>query len=112
MVKPTNLTKDHSGDNSFYEYENGLVKIYPEFIYEVCLYKYWKNGYCQLGSKLYKSNHLLHIKDNNIINKYLGFFIEKEISLIGVPKEFIEECKLKQYKPIIKKHKKKCKKTC
>lgn len=108
MVKHILQAKDPSGDNFLYESEYGLVKIYSSFIYEVCLYKHWKNGYCQLDSKFYKSDHILHIKKNRVITKYKNFFLEKEIILVGVPKEFIDENQLKVYtfKPIIKKRKK------
>lgn len=109
MAKHTLQMKDPSGDNPLYESKYGLVRMCSSFIYEVCLYKYWKNGFCQLDSKFYKSSHILHIKKDNTIIKYKDFFIEKEISLIGVPKAFIEEFNLKYYKPevLIKKRKKK-----
>ena len=98
MEKRTNQTSDLSG-SKFYEYEGGLVELLPTFTYEVTLSKYWKNGFCQLGSKLYKANRLLHIKNNYIITKYKGYRIEKEISLIGVPQEFIDEMNLSPYVP-------------
>lgn len=108
MGKRTNQTNDLSG-SKFYAYEEGVVRLLPTFTYEVTLSKYWKNGYCQLGSKFYKANRLLHIKKNYIKKKYLGYFTIKEISLIGVPQKFIDEMKLSLYvpKPKIKKSKKK-----
>lgn len=99
-------TNDHSG-SKFYKYEDGLVELLPTFTYEVTLSKYWENGFCQLGSKLYRANKLLHIKNNYIITKYEGYYTKKEISLIGVPQEFIDEMHLLLYTPI-KKLKKKC----
>lgn len=102
--------KDHSGQVSkLYVYEEALVQIAPCFIYEVCVYKYWKSGFCLLGSKFIKSNHLLTIKHHNIYKKYLGYFIEKEIYLVGVPKEFVLKNNLTEYTPIVKlkKHKRK-----
>ena len=98
MGKRTSQTNDHSG-SKFYEYEGGLVELLPTFMYEVTLNKYWKNGFCQLGSKLYKADRLLHIKNNYIVTKYEGYRIEKEISLIGVPQEFIDEMNLSPYVP-------------
>lgn len=92
--------------SGLFETENGLVRIYQTFVYELNIYKYWKGGFCQMGSKLYKSNKLLDIKKDNIIEKYDDYFIQKEITLIGVPQKFVDENQLKVYKPIIKKSKK------
>lgn len=109
MGKHTLQTNDLSGNKKLYEYEGGLVEVLPTFTYEVSLHKYWKNGYCFLGSQLYKADRLLHLKGNCVITKYKGYRIEKEIVLIGVPEEFIKEQQLKIYelKPKIKKSKKK-----
>ena len=96
MGKRTRQTNDHSG-NKFYKYEGGIVELLPTFMYEVTLSKYWNNGFCQLGSKLYKADRLLHIKDNCIVTKYDGYSIEKEISLVGVPQEFVDEMNLPLY---------------
>ena len=96
MGKRTHQTNDHSG-SKFYKYEGGIVELLPTFTYEVTLSKYWNNGFCQLGSKLYKADRLLHIKDNCIVTKYDGYSIEKEISVIGVPQEFVDEMNLPLY---------------
>ncbi len=96
MEKRTHQMSDHSG-SKFYEYEGSPVELLPTFVYEVTLSKYWNNGFCHLGSKLYKADRLLHIKDNCIVIKYDGYSIEKEISLIGVPQEFVDEMNLPLY---------------
>lgn len=101
--------KDHSGDKVLYEYEEGLVESLPTFTYELCLYKIWKKGYCQLDSRVFKTNELIRIKNNSIITRFDGFIIEKEISLIGVPEKFINDMNLKIYIPKPK-VKKRCKK--
>ena len=98
MGKRTHQTNDLSG-SKFYEYEGGLVELLPTFTYEVTLSKYWENGFCQLESKLYKADRLLHIKRNYIVTKYEGYSIEKEISLVGVPQEFIDGMNLSPYVP-------------
>ena len=98
MGKRIHQTNDHSG-SKFYEYEGGFIKLLPTFTYEVTLSKYWKNGFCQLESKLYKADRLLHIKSNYIVTKYEGYSTEKEISLVGVPQEFIDEMNLSPYVP-------------
>lgn len=104
MVKNIHQMNDLSG---LFETNDGLVRIYPTFVYELNVYKYWKGGFCQLGSKICKSNKLLNFKKDNIIEKHDGYFIQKEITLIGVPREFVDQNQLKVYKPIIKKSKKK-----
>lgn len=96
MEKRTHQVSDHSG-SKFYEYEGGLVELLPTFMYEVTLNKYWNNGYCLLGSKSYKADRLLHLKNNCIITKYDGYLIEKEVSLVGVPQEFVDEMNLPLY---------------
>lgn len=106
MGKRTHQTSDHSG-SKYYEYEEGLVKLLPTFTYEVTLSKYWKNGFCQLGSKFYTADRLLHIKNNRVITKFDGYSIEKEISLVGVPQEFIDEMNLPLYVPKLNKKSKK-----
>lgn len=105
MEKRTDQTNDHSG-SKYYEYEGVPVELLPTFMYEVTLSKYWKNGYCHLGSRLYKANKLLHIKHNCIVTKFDGYNIEKEISLIGVPQEFVDEMNLSLYVPKPKSKKK------
>lgn len=110
MGKPINQTNFPTGTKELYEYEGGLVEILPSFTYEVSLHKYWKNGYSFLGSKLYKADKLLHLKGNCTITKFKGYSISKEIQLIGVPEEFIEEFQLKVYKPKVKIKKSKKKK--
>ena len=96
MEKHTNQTNVLSG-NKFYEYEGNLVELFPTFKYEITLNKYWENGFCQLESKFYKAKRLLHIKHICIIIKYKGYHIEKKISLVGVPQEFINEMNLSLY---------------
>lgn len=91
-------------ERNLYEYEGSIVELSPTFVYEVVINKYWKNGFCQLDSKLYKAERLLHIKKDCTITKFPEYRIEKEISLIGVPQEFIVEQNLSKY---IKKSKKK-----
>ena len=98
MGKHTNRTNGLSG-SKFYEYKGIPVELLPTFMYEVTLNKYWKSGFCQLGNKFYKADKLLHVKNNYIITKYEGYYIEKEISLIGVPQEFIDEMNLSLYVP-------------
>lgn len=96
MVKRTCQTNAPSG-SKLYNYNGILVEPLSTFIYEITINKYWKNGYCLLGRKLYKADKLLNISKDRIIMKYNDYTIEKEISLIGVPQEFIDEMNLPIY---------------
>lgn len=99
------MGKHISQVNDLFGYKGELISVAPTFIYELCVYKYWKNGYCILGSKLYKSNKLLNVEKNFIIKKYEDCTIVKEINLIGAPQSFVNQ--LEVYKPKKKLKKKK-----
>ena len=77
--------KDPSGDE-FYLYEENGIKEYDSFIYEVSLHKYWKNGYCLLGIKLYKSNKFIPTKTSNSPNL-------KSLIIFILSKAFVSECR-------------------
>lgn len=109
MVKRIPQRNDPSGlePKEWYIGDSGLIEVLPYFAYEISLHKYWKNGYCLLGSKLYKSDRPLDIKKGLAINKQKDYTLEKEITLVGAPKGFLEENKFKLYTPNYKKLKKK-----
>lgn len=92
--------KGHSGE--WYKYKDDIVEIYPTFTYEIEIYKRWNNGSCLIGNKTYYINRLLNIKKSCIIKKYEDFYIEKYITLIGVPKDFIKDYNLEIYNPPLK----------
>lgn len=95
-------TKDHSGQEpKTYIFDNNRIEVVPYFIYEVGLYKYWKSGFCMLGTRTFKSDKFLNIKCKRKVKRYDTYFIEKEIVLIGAPYQFIRENNLPEYKPII-----------
>lgn len=85
-----NRENTHSGFE-LYNYGGVYVRLLHTFVYEVTINKYWNKGYCQIDSKFYEVDKLLDIKKECIITNYEGYMIEKKISLIGVPKNFIEE---------------------
>lgn len=98
--------KDLSGDKKeFYVWDGSLVEPLPYFMYEVCAYKYWKNGFCILGSRLFKSDRLLNIKHPRKYERHDGYLIEKTVDLVGAPYGFIREMNLPVYERITK-HKK------
>ena len=80
--------KGHSGPK---------VEELPYFLYEICINKYWKYGYCVLGNRFLKTSKPLPIKQTNKFEYRKDYIIEKEISLVGAPCEFIKENNLPMY---------------
>ncbi len=91
-----NHQNDLSG-SKYYDYKGEAVELLPTFLYEISLYKLWKGGAASLGTKYYKADHLLNIKQSLEIQKINDGHIEKTITLVGVPQEFINEFNLKPY---------------
>lgn len=91
MGKRINPQKDLSGE--FYNYKGMPVEVMSDFVYEVIIGERFDNGYALLNKKLYKTKNPLQIKKSLIISKNK----EKDITLIGVPKKFIEDNQLKLY---------------
>ena len=90
---------DHMNNltGKWFIYKDNIVELNPTFVYELTIYKYWKNGVSIEGSKLYLSDKLLRVKNRLVTKKYDDYTIEQDIALIGVPIEFIKENKLKQF---------------
>lgn len=86
---------DQSGQT--YLYNGFRISILPYFLYEICISKYWKDRYCVIGTKFYKSNKPLTIKNYRIFKRYEDHIIEKTISLLAVPNSFIEENNIQTY---------------
>lgn len=108
MAKRIQSQKGHSGDDfKLYSYKGSIIRALPYFLYEVKVYKHSKLEFIVLGSKYYKSDSLLGIKFCNSVKYYDGYSIEHEMALIGAPEDFIKENNLQEYKPIVKKLKKK-----
>lgn len=106
MEKLISPRKDLSGQEPKSYVYNGLrIEVAKFFLYEVSLHKYWRNGYCLLGSKLFRSNKLLNIRCSRIYKRFKEYTIEKEISLIAAPQEFIIEMGLPVYENIVIKNK-------
>lgn len=99
MKEHLNLKKDLSGNKKLYVYLDSKVYEHPKFLYEVSIGKYWKYGYCLLSSTHYESDKLLNISKPNEYKRFKDYMIGKSITLIGVPKYFIEENELKLYDP-------------
>lgn len=95
--------KNRSGQEpKIYIYEGIKIEVLPYFLYEVCIYKHWDTGSCMLGSRFFKSDKLLNIKCSNKFKRFSGYTIEKELTLMGAPYQFIRERNLSEYKPISK----------
>lgn len=107
MAKRTQSQKGHSGDDfKMYSYKGSVIRALPYFLYEVKVYKHSRLEFIVLGSKFYKSDSLLKINFYNTVKYYDGYSIEHEMSLVGAPESFIKENDLQEYKPIVKKLKK------
>lgn len=103
MAKCTSRTKDHSGNEPTYLYEGYQLIVLPYFLYEVDVYRTWKNGFALVKSRLFKSNKFLNIKNYVEIKHYDGHNLERSINLIGAPMSFIKEKKLPLYRQKTKK---------
>ena len=87
-----------------YKFEDSLITESPYFIYEVDLYRISKNRANVIGTRYYRSNKLLKVKDVEVVRYFNSFTIERYITLLSAPKSFIEENNLPLY---IKKHERK-----
>lgn len=99
-------TKDRSGSKPTYRFENGQIEVLPYFLYEVSVDKLWKNGFCCLKSRFFKSDKFLKIKNTEEIKYFDGYSIVRSITLLGAPYSFIKEHNLPIYKLYSKNNKK------
>lgn len=79
----------------------------PYFLYEVNLYKITGDMASLLGSRFFKSDKALEIKNDVTVKKFKGYSVIRYIDMLGAPIEFIKENKLPLYKPKKKLKKKK-----
>lgn len=80
MAKHINQKNYHTGIN---------LEIMPCFVYEVSINKYWKNGFCVLANKFYKSDKLIEVPDK--IRHYDDYIIIREVILLGAPEKFVKK---------------------
>lgn len=80
-----------------YNYQGNPVEELPYFLYEVSLYKIEKNRANILCSKYYSSDKLLNVKEIEVIKRFKNYTLERFITLLGVPLEFIKENNLSIY---------------
>lgn len=95
MEKPTAPTS--------YLLNGNKVEIMSCFVYEVSIYKITKNMAVLMGSQFYKSNKLLDVKEETTIKRFKNHIVIRNIDLLGVPKEFVEENNLPIYEYKLKK---------
>lgn len=85
-------TKDLSGRNLItYRFGNSQILASPYFLYEVSVDKYWKNGFCNLKNRYFKSDKFLKINHTVEIKHCGEYNIVRSISLLGAPYNFIKE---------------------
>lgn len=102
MEKPTIPTT--------YLLHGNRVEIMPYFLYEVSVYKIAKNMAALMGSRFYKSDKLLKIKNDVTVKKFKDYDVVRYVDILGVPQEFVEENNLPIYEAKPKKKPKKKKK--
>lgn len=93
-----------------YLLQGNIVETMPYFLYEVSVYKIAKNIAALIGSRFYKSDKLLKIKNDLTVKKFKDYKVVRYINILGVPKEFVEENNLPIYEAKPKKKPKKKKK--
>lgn len=98
MGRLTAQNKGPSGqDIKTYTYKGFRLEILPYFLYEICINKYWKGGFCTLESKFLKSDKPLKVKVFNQFKYGESFLIEKSITMLGAPYSFIRENNLPEF---------------
>lgn len=102
-------TKQLSVDDLvIYDYEGEKIEELPYFLYEV---EYWKTDLAScayiLKSKFIKSEKELDIPRSTLIKKMGSSYVYRFISLLGVPKSFIDKNKIPIYIPKKKRNVKK-----
>lgn len=86
---------------------NEYLLIADKFIYEVSIYKIFKDRVELAGTKLYSSNSKITIKKETIYKKRKKCIFMKSIEWIAAPKSFIEENHLNIIEPCQKLRKRK-----
>lgn len=100
-------TKDRSGRKQVtYRFEGSQIEVLPYFLYEVSVDKLWKNGFCCLKNRFFKSSKFLKMKNTEECKQYDGYSIVRSITLLGAPYSFIKEHNLPIYKLYSKDNKK------
>ena len=84
-----------------YRFKGSQISVLPYFLYEVSVDKHWKNGYCNLKSRYFKSNRFLKITEE--VKHYDEYSIIRRIILLGAPYSFIKENNLSVYELYTKK---------
>lgn len=98
MAKSTHTDNYLSGTGS-------KLSIMDSFVYELSVYKVFKDRAECLGSKYYSSPKELKIKKDSKVKKYKDFSICIYIDWIGAPKQYIIDNNLELIIPKTKKKK-------
>lgn len=72
-------------------YSNKQYKLteYPKFLYEVSLYKIWKDRVECIGSKFYIAEKPLKIKKDTISKKVEDYLLVKYITWLSAPLDYL-----------------------
>jgi hypothetical protein len=80
-----------------YRFGDSRVEVLPYFLYEVCIYRLYKDRAELLDSRYYKSSNLLTIKNATMSKQYKDYSIVKMINLLGVTQDFVDKNHLLLY---------------
>ena len=89
--------KKDSNTEPIYDYEGSRVTITPFFLYEISIYEVTPNRFDIRSNKFYASKKILDIPELTVLKTTKDYILEREVVLLGVPTEFIEENKLPIY---------------
>lgn len=74
--------------NVYYNKQRKLT-VYPKFLYEVSLYKIWKDRAECIGYQFYASNTPLEIKKETISKKVEDYRLVKYITWLSAPLDYL-----------------------
>lgn len=72
-----------------YSYKQYKLTEYPKFLYEVSLYKIWKDRVECVGSQFYIADKPLEIKKSTISKKVKDYLLVKYITWLSAPLDYL-----------------------
>lgn len=72
-----------------YSYKQYKLTEYPKFLYEVSLYKIWKDRVECVGSQFYIADKPLEIKKSTISKRVKDYLLVKYITWLSAPLDYL-----------------------
>lgn len=72
-----------------YSYKQYKLTEYPKFLYEVSLYKIWKDRVECVGNQFYIADKPLEIKKSTISKKVKDYLLVKYITWLSAPLDYL-----------------------